>query len=185
MIAWSLAHLTAAIASVAMKAAREVRELVALELNTRGRYAVMALADIAKFAGNETVSLAVVAERQHLSVAYLEQLFVSLRRSELVESVRGRSGGYRLARPPAEINIAEIMVAVEEDTRMTRCHDEAGGCVGSERCLTHGLWDALGHSIRNFLAAITLQDVLDGKPFNVAARSATLKPCADSGRVAR
>jgi Rrf2 family transcriptional regulator, iron-sulfur cluster assembly transcription factor len=123
----------------------------------------MALADIAKFASNDTVSLAVVAERQHLSVAYLEQLFVSLRRAELVESVRGRAGGYKLARPATSITIAEIMAAVQEDTRMTRCHDEAGGCVGSERCLTHDLWSALGQNIRDFLVGISLQDVLDGK----------------------
>jgi Rrf2 family transcriptional regulator, iron-sulfur cluster assembly transcription factor len=148
-------------ASIAERLA--VVELVALELNTRGRYAVMALADIAKFASNDTVSLAVVAERQHLSAAYLEQLFVALRRAELVESVRGRAGGYKLARPAHAINIAEIMAAVEEDTRMTRCHDEPGGCVGSERCLTHDLWSALGRTIQDFLAGITLQDVLDGK----------------------
>jgi Rrf2 family transcriptional regulator, iron-sulfur cluster assembly transcription factor len=142
-----------------------LQEFVALELNTRGRYAVMAMADIAKFAVQaDAVSLAVIAERQHLSAAYLEQLFVALRRSELVESVRGRSGGYRLARPASAINIAEIMAAVEEDTRMTRCHDEPGGCVGSERCLTHGLWDALGRHIHSFLATITLQNVLDGIP---------------------
>jgi Rrf2 family transcriptional regulator, iron-sulfur cluster assembly transcription factor len=150
-----------------------LQEFVALELNTRGRYAVMAMADIAKFAPAmlapsgvqaDAVSLSVIAERQHLSVAYLEQLFVALRRAELVESVRGRSGGYRLARPAAAINIAEIMAAVEEDIRMTRCHDEPGGCVGSERCLTHGLWDALGRHIQGFLASITLQDVLDGIP---------------------
>jgi Rrf2 family transcriptional regulator, iron-sulfur cluster assembly transcription factor len=150
-----------------------VEELVALELNTRGRYAVMALADIAKFAPigarADAVSLAVVAERQHLSAAYLEQLFVSLRRAELVESVRGRSGGYRLARPASSITIAAIMAAVEEDTRMTRCHDEPGGCVGSERCLTHGLWHALGRHIQGFLAGITLQDVLDGGPLGPIA----------------
>jgi Rrf2 family transcriptional regulator, iron-sulfur cluster assembly transcription factor len=134
---------------------------------------VMALADIAKFAPArlqadgvqaDAVSLAVIAERQHLSAAYLEQLFVGLRRADLVESVRGRSGGYRLARPAANISIAAIMAAVEEDTRMTRCHDEPAGCVGSERCLTHGLWHALGVHIQKFLASISLQDVLDGGP---------------------
>jgi Rrf2 family transcriptional regulator, iron-sulfur cluster assembly transcription factor len=144
---------------------------------------VMALADIAKFASNDTVSLAVIAERQHLSAAYLEQLFVALRRAELVESVRGRAGGYKLARPAATINIAEIMAAVEEDTRMTRCHDEPGGCVGSERCLTHDLWSALGRNIQSFLAGITLQDVLDGKPLGPAALTAVTKLRAISGGV--
>jgi Rrf2 family transcriptional regulator, iron-sulfur cluster assembly transcription factor len=145
---------------------------------------VMALADIAKFAINDTVSLAVVAERQHLSVAYLEQLFVALRRAELVESVRGRSGGYRLARSAAAINIAEIMAAVEEDTRMTRCHDEHGGCVGSERCLTHDLWSALGRNIQTFLAGITLQDVLDAKALGPATLSPVPKQRTISGGMA-
>ncbi len=158
-------------------------ELVALELNTRGRYAVMALADIAKFAGNEPVSLAVVAERQHLSVAYLEQLFVALRRAGLVDSIRGRAGGYKLARSAGAINIAEIMAAVEEGTRMTRCHDEPGGCVGAERCLTHDLWSALGRNIQSFLAGITLQDVLDGKPLMPVGTSTIPKLGAVSGGV--
>jgi Rrf2 family transcriptional regulator, iron-sulfur cluster assembly transcription factor len=145
---------------------------------------VMAMADIAKFASNEPVSLTVIAERQHLSVAYLEQLFVALRRAELVESVRGRSGGYRLARSAVAINIAEIMAAVEEDTRMTRCHDEAGGCVGSERCLTHDLWSALGRNIQSFLAGISLQDVLDGKALGPAALSPLPKLRNISGEMA-
>ena len=123
----------------------------------------MAMADIAKYANGEPVSLAVIADRQHLSAAYLEQLFVALRRSELVESVRGRTGGYRLARSANAINIAEIMAAVDEETRMTRCHGEAGGCVAADRCLTHDLWSALGQTVQSFLAGITLQDVLDGK----------------------
>jgi Rrf2 family transcriptional regulator, iron-sulfur cluster assembly transcription factor len=146
----------------------------------------MALADIAKFAPAgvqaDAVSLAVIAERQHLSAAYLEQLFVALRRAELVESVRGRSGGYRLARPAASITIAQIMTAVEEDTRMTRCHDEPGGCVGSERCLTHGLWHALERHIQGFLAGITLQDVLDGGPLGPLAKSvAVVKSASTAG----
>jgi Rrf2 family transcriptional regulator, iron-sulfur cluster assembly transcription factor len=130
------------------------------------------------------VSLAVVAERQFLSVAYLEQLFVALRRAELVESVRGRTGGYRLARPAAAINIAEIMAAVAEDTRMTRCHDEPRGCVGSERCLTHDLWSALGHNIQSFLAGVSLQDVLDGKSLMPMTQPVVTTLRAVSGRVA-
>jgi Rrf2 family transcriptional regulator, iron-sulfur cluster assembly transcription factor len=145
----------------------------------------MALADIAKFASAGTnvgaVSLAAIAERQHLSAAYLEQLFVALRRAELVESVRGRAGGYRLTRPAAAINIAEIMAAVDEDTRMTRCHGEPGGCVGSERCLTHGLWHALGQQIHDFLAAITLQDVLDGGPLGPVTLARSAGPALGQG----
>jgi Rrf2 family protein len=135
-----------------------------MELNTKGRYAVMALADIAKYAGAETVSLSVVAERQKLSLDYLEQIFLKLRRAGLVDSSRGRLGGYRLVRPAADTMVGEIMAAVEEDTRMTRCTEDGIPCMGEERCLTHGLWDALGSHISGFLWSVSLQDVLDGIP---------------------
>ena len=95
-----------------------------MELNTRGRYAVTAMADLAKFGVGEAVPLSAIAERQHISLAYLEQLFAKLRRAGLVESERGRTGGYRLGRPPAGITVAEIMRAVEEGIRMTRCAGE-------------------------------------------------------------
>ncbi|MEZ5773146.1 MAG: Rrf2 family transcriptional regulator [Hyphomicrobiaceae bacterium] len=133
-----------------------------MELNTRGRYAVMAMADLAKHGSEHSVPLVAIAERQQISLAYLEQLFCKLRRSGLVESVRGRSGGYLLARPAQSIAIAEILVAVEEPVEMTRCAGllEAG-CVGQERCLTHDLWHALGVEIRSFLSRVTLRDVLD------------------------
>ena len=97
-----------------------------MELNTRGRYAVMAMTDLAKHGAGEAVALSAIADRQHLSVAYLEQIFAQLRRFGLVDSVRGRSGGYKLARPAREIAISEIMIAVEEETRMTRCLDLVG-----------------------------------------------------------
>ncbi|HUS98202.1 MAG TPA: Rrf2 family transcriptional regulator [Hyphomicrobiaceae bacterium] len=149
-----------------------------LELNTRGRYAVMAMADIAKFGEGQAVALSAIADRQKLSVAYLEQIFGQLRHAGLVESVRGRGGGYRLARPTAGIRVAEIMLAVEETTRMTRCGIEHGAsCVGESRCLTHGLWFALEEHIRHFLSDVSLKDVIDGVPDqlrreNAAARRA-------------
>lgn len=135
-----------------------------MELNTRGRYAVMAMADLAKHGGGGAMPLSAIAERQRLSIAYLEQIFVRLRRADLVESARGRSGGYRLARPASAITIAGIMAAVEEETRMTRCggEDSRGGCTGETKCLTHDLWHALGSHIHGFLSTVTLQDVLDG-----------------------
>ncbi|MDX2259807.1 MAG: Rrf2 family transcriptional regulator [Hyphomicrobiaceae bacterium] len=135
-----------------------------MELNTKGRYAVMALADIEKFGGALAVPLSQVTERQQLSLAYLEQIFIRLRKAGLVESARGRLGGYRLARRAGDITVVEIMQAVEEETRMTRCHDGKGGCLGEERCLTHSLWHRLGEHIAAFLAGVTLQDVLDGLP---------------------
>ena len=136
-----------------------------MELNTRGRYAVMAMADLAKFGAQGALPLPAIAERQQISLAYLEQLFLKLRRAGLVESARGRSGGYRLGRPANAISVADVMAAVEEDTRMTRCGGEAAKpCLPGQRCLTHGLWDALGDQIASFLANVTLQDVLDGIP---------------------
>jgi len=136
-----------------------------VELNTRGRYAVMAMTDLAKHGGGDAIALSAIGERQQLSVAYLEQIFSQLRRAGLVESLRGRSGGYRLARAAASIPIAAIMFAVEEETRMTRCldlHGDTSGCVGQTKCLTHGLWHALGDHIRTFLNDVSLQDVVDG-----------------------
>lgn len=136
-----------------------------MELNTRGRYAVMAMADLAGQTGANAVPLSQISDRQRITVAYLEQLFQQLRRAELVESARGRSGGYRLARPAAAISVAEIMAAVEEGTRMTRCMGAEGEpCMAGERCLTHNLWEALGDEISSFLSRISLQDVIDGLP---------------------
>jgi len=136
-----------------------------VELNTKGRYAVMAMADLAKHGGGASVPLSAIAERQVISLAYLEQLFAKLRRAGLVESARGRSGGYVLGRPADAITVAEVMAAVEEDVRMTRCDIDGGKpCVSGQRCLTHSLWDALGDEIAHFLGSVTLRDVLDGVP---------------------
>ncbi len=134
-----------------------------MELNTRGRYAVTAMADLAKFGAGRAVPLSAIAERQHISLAYLEQLFASLRRAGLLESERGRAGGYRLSRPAERISVAEIMRAVEEQIRMTRCAGEdAAPCIPGKRCLTHSLWDALGEQIAWFLECVTLEEVIGG-----------------------
>ena len=151
-----------------------------MELTTKGRYAVTALTDIAKFGGEGAVALSAIAERQQLPLAYLEQLFMSLRRAGLVESARGRTGGYRLSRGASEIAVGEVMRAVEEETRMTRCRDGHNQCRGDQPCLTHDLWTALGEEIDAFLADVTLQDVIDGVP-----ASKRVKRDADkSGRAA-
>lgn len=143
-----------------------------MDLNTKGRYAVMAMADIVKHGKEGAVSLSAIAERQQLSQAYLEQLFQPLRRVGLVTSSRGRTGGYELSRPASEITVAEIMAAVEEPTRMTRCDGGYLGCVGGEKCLTHELWSALGDHISDFLSGITLADVVDGLPGRTRRRGA-------------
>ena len=125
----------------------------------------MAMADLAKYGSDGALPLPVIAERQRISLAYLEQLFVKLRRAGLVESARGRAGGYRLGRPASDIPVADILFAVEEGVRMTRCGGvDATPCLAGERCLTHGLWDALGDQITAFLENVTLQEVIDGIP---------------------
>ena len=125
----------------------------------------MAMADLAKNGCDRAVALSEIARRQQLSEAYLGQIFVQLRQAGLVESLRGRAGGYQLARGARTIMVADVMAAVDECTKMTRC--VAGsqiGCVGEERCLTHGLWAALGRHIETFLSDVSLQDVIDGGP---------------------
>lgn len=136
-----------------------------MELNTRGRYAVMAMADLARQGGDAAVPLSQISERQRITVAYLEQLFQQLRRAGLVDSARGRSGGYRLGRPARDITVAEVMAAVDEGVRMTRCAGSMGEpCLVGERCLTHDLWAALGSEIQAFLTRISLDDVINGLP---------------------
>ena len=136
-----------------------------MELNTKGRYAVTAMADLAKLSAGGAIPLSAISERQHISLAYLEQLFVKLRRAGLVESARGRTGGYRLARPADRISVAEIMRAVDEGVRMTRCRGEdAAPCLPGQRCVTHALWDALGEQIAWFLDNVTLEEVIAGIP---------------------
>ena len=140
-----------------------------MELNTKGRYAVTAMADLARFGAGAAVPLSAIAARQHLSLAYLEQLFAKLRRAGLVQSERGRAGGYRLGRTADRISVAEIMRAVDEGVRMTRCAGEnAAPCIPGKRCLTHGLWDALGEQITWFLESVTLEEVIGGvSPFKL------------------
>ena len=97
-------------------------------------------------------------------MAYLEQLFTQLRRRGLVNSVRGPGGGYRLAHSAAETAIADIVAAVDESTQAVRCTSKSTGCMpGGERCLTHDLWEALGDHIHDFLAGVSLEDVIAGR----------------------
>lgn len=161
-----------------------------MELNTRGRYAVMAMADLAKYGHDGSVSLSTIAQRQQISLDYLEQLFLKLRRAGLVESVRGRHGGYKLGRAAGEIFVAEVMSAVEEGTRMTRClGDDSAGCLGESRCLTHDLWTALGEQIESFLSGVSLKDVIEGLPASVGvarvAHGAAAAGTVTAARIAR
>lgn len=134
-----------------------------MRLSTKGRYAVMAMADLARNGRERAVSLAEIAARQEISLSYLEQLFARLRKSGLVRSVRGPGGGYRLARAADETAVADIVLAVDEPIRATRCmaHGTPRGCmIGGERCITHNLWEDLGAEIHAYLAAVSLEDVV-------------------------
>lgn len=150
-----------------------------MKLSTKGRYAVMALADIALHASHGPVALATVAERQDISLDYLEQLFLKLRKAGLVDSARGPGGGYRLARDAEDIRISEIVLAVDEPLQVTRCIGDAiEGCTHGEKCLTHDLWSALGRQIYGFLSAVTLGDVVNRRNLALQAsiRRAMLHP---------
>ncbi|HEX8231741.1 MAG TPA: Rrf2 family transcriptional regulator [Caulobacteraceae bacterium] len=135
-----------------------------MRLSTKGRYAVMALVDLAREGASGPVTLAEIAARQAISLSYLEQLFARLRRKGLVQSARGPGGGYRLARPAAEVAIAEVVLAVDEPLKVTRCPAGSRGCMpGGEQCLTHHLWEELGRQIYGYLAGVTLADVAAGR----------------------
>jgi Rrf2 family iron-sulfur cluster assembly transcriptional regulator len=137
-----------------------------MQLSTKGRYAVMAMADLAGQSVRSAVSLAEIADRQQLSLAYLEQLFARLRRRGLVTSVRGPGGGYRLAKPAEDTTVAEVVTAVDEPLRATRCagHGSGKGCMkGGARCLTHDLWEETGRQIYQYLSSVSLADVLAGR----------------------
>ena len=142
-----------------------------MKLTTKGRYAVAAMADLAANAGDAPVALAEIADRQGMSLAYLEQIFARLRREGLVSSARGVAGGYRLARRAADIRIADIVAAADEEIRTTACErGSQTGCRGANaRCLTHDLWDELGRQIEIFLNAVTLEDVLARRVLGMAA----------------
>lgn len=136
-----------------------------MKLTTKGRYAVMAMTDLARHSQGSPVSLADIASRQEISLSYLEQLFSRLRKNDLVKSVRGPGGGYLLAHDPDATRISDIILAVDEPLKATRCHaGSPQGCMSdSSRCLTHDLWDALSDQIHLFLASVSLGDVISGR----------------------
>jgi len=131
-----------------------------MRLTTKGRYAVTAMLDLAIHHGKGPTALADIAQRQGISLSYLEQLFAKLRRSALVTSVRGPGGGYNLAREARLIQVAEVIAAVDESVNTTRCGG-AGNCQDGQPCLTHALWFDLSNRIQRYLEAVTLQHLID------------------------
>lgn len=141
-----------------------------MKMSTKGRYAVMAIIDIGQNSHGAPVSLNEISERQDISQEYLEQLFGKLRRAGLVASTRGPGGGYTLSKQPADIALSEVILAVDEPLRVTRCAGDAvDGCVRGERCCAHDLWSSLGRQMMYFLESVTLEDVLENRNLALAA----------------
>ncbi len=140
-----------------------------MRLTTKGRYAVTAMLDLAFHDSGGPITLAEIAQRQGISLSYLEQLFSRLRKQGLVKSVRGPGGGYVLARGVQAIHVAEVISAVDERVDTTRCGG-AHNCQDNERCLTHDLWRDLGDSIFDYLSQISLHDLMSQRGAAKVAR---------------
>ena len=133
-----------------------------MKLTTKGRYAVMAMADLALYKDNGPTSLSDISVRQNISLPYLEQIFIKLKDNNLVKSTRGAKGGYILEKPANEINISNIISAVDEEVKTLNCKKESKkGCNNkSTKCITHNLWDQLDQHINNFFEKVKLQDLV-------------------------
>ena len=130
-----------------------------MKLTTKGRFAVTAMIDLALQENGVPVTLGGISERQKISLSYLEQLFGKLRRHGLVDSVRGPGGGYCLAKPLADISVAQIIRAVDEPIDATQCHGQEN-CKDEGRCMTHDLWTQLNKRVFDFLQSVTLKDLV-------------------------
>ena len=132
-----------------------------MKLTTKGRYAVMAMADLATNANMGPISLTEISVRQNISAAYLEQIFIKLKNNKLVKSVRGASGGYILEKPASDIKLSNIIFAVDEEVKTLNCKKQSKrGCNNkSTKCITHNLWDQLDQHINGFFEKVKLQDL--------------------------
>tara|TARA_B100001093_G_scaffold503788_1_gene558668 strand:+ start:2397 stop:2816 length:420 start_codon:yes stop_codon:yes gene_type:complete len=132
-----------------------------MKLTNKGRYAVMAMADLASNANHGPISLTEIALRQNISLAYLEQIFIKLKNNKLVKSSRGASGGYILEKPASEIKLSNIIYAVDEEVKTLNCKKQSKrGCNNkSTKCITHNLWDQLDQHINGFFEKVKLQDL--------------------------
>ena len=133
-----------------------------MKLTTKGRYAVMAMADLALNQNIGPISLKEISLRQNISLAYLEQIFIKLKNKKLVRSTRGATGGYILEKPASEIKLSNIIFAVDEEVRMLNCKKQSKrGCTNkTTKCITHNLWDQLDQHINNFFEKVKLQDLV-------------------------
>ena len=137
-----------------------------MRLTTKGRYAVMAMADLALYSDNGPTSLTDISLRQNISLPYLEQIFIKLKNKNLVRSTRGAKGGYILEKSANEIKISNIISAVDEEVKTLNCKKESKkGCNNkSTKCITHNLWDQLDQHINNFFEKVKLQDLVKRNP---------------------
>jgi len=131
-----------------------------MRISTKAQYAVRAMVSLSLHGEGRPLALRDIASREQISLAYLEQLFVKLRRGKIVRSVRGPGGGYVLARPAEQIKVDEIIDSVEESLVPVSCMDAQGRCVCDDVCVSHGVWQGLGQRVREFLASITLADLV-------------------------
>ena len=133
-----------------------------MKLTSKGRYAVMAMADLAKINANQPTNLTDISLRQGISLSFLEQIFSKLKKNNLVQSSRGPSGGYFLTKQPEEIKLSSIINAVDEKVKTVGCKKESKkGCTGkSVKCITHNLWDDLENHINSFFEKNTLKDIV-------------------------
>ena len=133
-----------------------------MKLTTKGRYAVMAMADLASNTNTGPISLTEISLRQNISLAYLEQIFIKLKNKKLVKSSRGATGGYILEKPASEIKLSNIIFAVDEEVKMLNCKKNSKkGCNNkSTKCITHNLWDELDQHIHGFFEKVKLQDLV-------------------------
>ena len=133
-----------------------------MKLTSKGRYAVMALADLAKFNSDNPISLRDISLRQNISIDFLEQIFFKLKKHNIVKSIRGANGGYILSKQPVEIKIANILNAVDEEVKTVQCKKESiKGCNNkTSKCITHNLWDELEIHINHFFEQKNLNDLI-------------------------
>ena len=133
-----------------------------MKLTSKGRYAVMAMADLANVKDKKPINLTEISLRQGISISFLEQIFLKLKKNDLVKSSRGPAGGYTLTRSPEEIKLSSIIEAVDEKVKTVGCKKESKkGCTGkSIKCITHSLWDDLETHINNFFEKNTLKDII-------------------------
>lgn len=136
-----------------------------MQLTTKGRYAITAMLDLASNNTGKPITLDIISQRQNISLSYLEQLFAKLRRAELVKSVRGPGGGYLLDAEPRNINLTQIIEAVDENIDLRRCKGMAA-CNNGRQCISHQLWCEVSDQIRAFLNSKTLQMVIDDHSMN-------------------